>query len=226
MLEITQDGSGACDASNDEYLRFEEHSQSGTAHVLATGRPLVVPDARTSTQIVPGRAAHHGIASSLFVPLSHGGDVRHVIILGWSEPRDITPDDVGTVELAAASAAAGLARLEADERRAAGSIQDRAVVRAASALNACLDLQEILLTVVHEAALALGAEMSGVYLGNAARGRGRDRRLQRPRELARRAHPAPAKAPRAACSRPAGRSSPTTTCATSPSPTSRRRAAA
>ena len=46
VLEISQDGSGACDASNDEYLRFEEHSQSGTAHVLATGRPLVVPDAR------------------------------------------------------------------------------------------------------------------------------------------------------------------------------------
>ena len=63
--------------------------------VLATGRPLVVPDARTSDQIVPGRAAQHGIASSLFVPLSHGGDVRHVIILGWCEPRDITPDDVG-----------------------------------------------------------------------------------------------------------------------------------
>ena len=190
VLEISQDGSGACDASNDEYLRFEEHGQSGTAHVLATGRPLVVPDARTSTQIVPGRAAQHGIASSLFVPLSHGGDVRHVVILGWSEPRDITPDDVGTVELAAASAAAGLARLEADERRAAGSVQDRAVVRAASALNASLDLQEILLTLVHEAALALGAEMSGVYLGNADRRRGRDRRLQRPRELARRAHPA------------------------------------
>ena len=170
MLEVSQDGSGACRPGTDEYLRFDEHDQSGTARVLATGRPLVVPDARTSAELVPGRAAEHGIASTLFVPVSYAGELRHVVIIGWSEPRDITPEDVATAELAAASAAAGLARIEADERRAAGSIQDRAVVRAASALNASLDLQEILLTLVHEAALALGAEMSGVYLGNAEQG--------------------------------------------------------
>src|SRR5262249_40873814 len=67
-------------------------------------------------------------------------------------------------------AAAGFARLEADERRAAGSLQDRAVVRAALALNESLDLQEILLTLAHEAATALEAELSGVYLGNAEEG--------------------------------------------------------
>ena len=138
--------------------------------MLKTGRPLAVPDARASAEIVPGRAEQHGIASSLFVPLSYDGDVRHVIILGWSEQREITPEDIGTAELAAAAAASGLARLEAEERRTAGSVQDRAVVRAASALNASLDLQEILLTLVHEAALAVDAEMSGVYLGNAEAG--------------------------------------------------------
>ena len=82
-----------------------------------------------------------------------------------SRPRTST-----LAELAADQAAAGFARLEADERRAAGSVQDRAVVRAAGALNATLDLQEILLTLVHEAALALDAEMSGVYLGDAENG--------------------------------------------------------
>jgi diguanylate cyclase (GGDEF)-like protein len=170
VLAISQDGTGAGHPETEEYLRFAEHGRSGTARVLATGVPLVVTDARASDQLVPGRAEEHGIASSLLVPLSYHGEVRHVVILGWAQAREITPDDVATAELAAAAAAAGLARLEAEERRTAGSVQDRAVVRAASALNASLDLQEILLTLVHEAALALGAEMSGVYLGNAESG--------------------------------------------------------
>ena len=170
VLDLSQDGSGACRQGSDEYLRFEEHSHSGTARVLATGRPLAVPDARTSDEVVPGRAAQHGIASTLFVPLAYHGELRHVVILGWNERREISDDDVATAELAAASAAAGFARLEADERHAARSVQDSAVMRAASALNASLDLQEILLTLVHEAALALEADISGAYLGNAQDG--------------------------------------------------------
>ena len=69
--------------------------------MLKTGRPLAVPDARTSAEIVPGRAEQHGIASTLFVPLSYDDDVRNVIILGWAEQREITPEDIGTAELAA-----------------------------------------------------------------------------------------------------------------------------
>ena len=43
-------------------------------------------------------------------------------------------------------------------------------MRAGRALNATLDLQEILLTLVHEAALALDADLTGVYLGDAEKG--------------------------------------------------------
>jgi GAF domain-containing protein len=138
--------------------------------VIATGRPLAIPDARNSEDIVPGRAEHHGIESALFVPVVWGNEVRLVLLVMWSARREITADDIGLAELAADQAAAGFARLEADERRAAGSAQDRAVVRAARALNASLDLQEILLTLVHEAALAVDAEMSGVYLGDGEHG--------------------------------------------------------
>jgi diguanylate cyclase (GGDEF)-like protein len=93
-----------------------------------------------------------------------------VLIAGWNARREISADDVALAQDAADQAAAGFARLEADERRAAGSIQDRAVVRAARALIASLDLQEILLTLVYEAALAVDADMSGVYLGDAEKG--------------------------------------------------------
>ena len=129
----------------------------------------------------PGRAAQHRDRprprrSSTASPRrsssrSPGRDeVRSVLILGWTEQREITADDIATAELAADSAAAGLARLEAEARRADGSAQDRAVVRVANALNATLDLQEILLTLVHEAALALDADLTGVFLGDAEKG--------------------------------------------------------
>jgi diguanylate cyclase (GGDEF)-like protein len=177
VLEVSQDRGGAAvtpsasgDTDGHQYVRFEDGMPSGTARVLATGRPFAVPDALTSTEIVPGRAEYHGIASTLFVPLSWSVEVRSVVIVGWRDHHDITPDEIELAELAAHQAAAGLARLEAEERRARGSVQDRAVVRAGRALNATLDLQEILLTVVHEAALALDSEMSGVYLGNGEQG--------------------------------------------------------
>ncbi|HEX6022152.1 MAG TPA: HD domain-containing phosphohydrolase [Solirubrobacter sp.] len=168
VLRIAQDRSGA-QLPSDEYMRFGP-GPSGTATVIATSRPLAVPDARTSTVLVPGLAEQHNIASILFVPIAWGGEVRHVAVAVWTQPREISPDDIDTAQLIADQAAAGFARLEADERRAAGSVQDRAVVRAAAALNASLDLQEILLTLVHEAALAVDAEMSGVYLGDGENG--------------------------------------------------------
>jgi diguanylate cyclase (GGDEF)-like protein len=166
LLDVTQDCTGASDP--DTYVRFEEGEPSGTARVIATRRPLAVSDARASTEIAPGE--HHGIASALFIPVSWGDEVRTVAIAAWAERREITPEDVEHAELAADQAAAGLARLETEDRRAAASVQDRAVVRAGRALNATLDLQEILLTLVHEAALALNADFSGVYLGDKEKG--------------------------------------------------------
>ncbi|HWK27699.1 MAG TPA: diguanylate cyclase [Solirubrobacter sp.] len=168
LLEVSDDRSVAAEAG--AYLRFAQRGPSGVAHVVATGEPFAVPDALNSTEIVPGRAQQQGLASCLFVPLSWTADVRAVIIVGWKRPRAISEVDVETAQLAADQAAAGFARLEAEARRAAGSVQDRAVVRAGRALNASLDLQEVLETLVHEAALALDAEFCGVYLGDAEQG--------------------------------------------------------
>ena len=164
LLNITQDHTGAISSHADVHLA--DGKPSGTARVLATGRPFLVPDARTSTEIRPGQAEEHGIASFLFVPVVWGDDIRGVLVIGWHEATDITPEYVADAQLAADQAASGFARLETEERRAGGAAQDRAVVRAGRALNATLDLQEILLTLVHEAALALEADFTGVYLGN------------------------------------------------------------
>ena len=175
LLTVNQEGTGADTfvlsiGEHGNYVDFDDGGPSGAATVVRTRRLLAIPDVAAGGQVAPERAARYGTRAALFVPLTWGGRIRRVMVLGWTAPRPFEPETIATAELAADQAAAGFARLEADERRAAGSIQDRAVVRAASALGASLDLQEVLLTLVHEAALALDAEMSGVYLGDATAG--------------------------------------------------------
>ena len=67
-------------------------------------------------------------------------------------------------------AAAGLAVLEVRERINAQADQQAALARAAKALNARLDLRSVLDTLCREADRALGADLAGVYLGDARNG--------------------------------------------------------
>src|SRR3954447_23461868 len=124
-----------------DVVRLLDDTDAGPAHVLATGRPLAIPDARS---------AGHDAASVLRAPVAWAGDVRSVLILGWNEPRPISDDDVAAAEFAVHSAAAGLARVEAEALRADGCAQDQVVLRVANALNATLALDEILPTLVRE----------------------------------------------------------------------------
>jgi diguanylate cyclase (GGDEF)-like protein len=143
---------------------------SGIASVVGTGRPLAVPDARTSTLLRPGLVEHYDVASALFVPVAIGGDVRYVAVLIWHAHREVDASAAALAETLADQASSGFARLDAEHRHAASAAQDRALVRAARALNASLDLQEVLRTLSREAALALHADLAGVYLGDAERG--------------------------------------------------------
>jgi diguanylate cyclase (GGDEF)-like protein len=156
-----------------EHENFEQlldGRPSGVAAVLATGHTLQVPDARASTLIRADMVERFDVASVVFVPLAFGGEIRHVAILIWHRTTELDADSIALAESLADQAAAGFARLDAEHRYAAGASQDRALVRAARALNASLDLQEVLRTLSREAALAVGAEMAGVYLGDAERG--------------------------------------------------------
>ena len=151
------------------YLRFAEEP-SGTAQVIATGRSLAVRDLRSSPDIVRALAEKLGTTSALYVPLHWDGSVRRVAIAAWRASQELGADIVELAELLCDQAASGLSRLEANERRAAGAEQDRAVVRAGRALNESLELQEVLLTLAREVAQALGADAAGVYLGDAENG--------------------------------------------------------
>jgi diguanylate cyclase (GGDEF)-like protein len=106
-------------------------------------------------------------AGTLRIPLSWNGEVRRVVTVVCDSP---TADEIALAELLCEQAAAGLARIEAEERRAAGSLQDRAIARAAGALNESLDQDEVLRTLAREAGEALAADQVAVYLGDAESG--------------------------------------------------------
>jgi diguanylate cyclase (GGDEF)-like protein len=108
--------------------------------------------------------------SVALVPIGWADEVRHVAIAVFREPRELSDVDQALARALADLAAAGLARLEAETRARARARQDQALVRAAHALNASLELDEVLRTLAREAALALDAEMTGVYLGDADTG--------------------------------------------------------
>ena len=82
-------------------------------------------------------------------------------------------------------AALGLARLDAERRRIAQADRDRALARAAHALNVSLELHEVLDTLAREAGLAVGGAVSGVYLRDDDGTALATARPQRPRRVVR-----------------------------------------
>jgi diguanylate cyclase (GGDEF)-like protein len=174
LLEIAQDrASGQATVSAPglpEYDIVLAESPSGVARVLATGQTLHVPDARGSGEIRRELVEAFDVASALFVPVTHDDEVRRVAIALMHAPRTFTAEEIAAAETLVQVAAAGLSRLEAVHRRTARAAQDRALVRAARALNQSLELNEVLRTLSREAALAVGADITGVYLGNAREG--------------------------------------------------------
>ena len=172
LFEVAQDQTtGEAIASGGEaYGMTLADGPSGVATVVASGKSLHVPDARGTQLIRAELVERYDVASALFVPVAYDGEVRRVAILLSRAPRQFAADEVATAEALASVAAAGLVRLDAEHRRATRSAHDRALVRAARALNMSLELTEVLRTLAREAAVALGADLAGVYLGNATDG--------------------------------------------------------
>jgi diguanylate cyclase (GGDEF)-like protein len=177
IVEVSQDASaGAAHVmradGGEEPGYFQELTRgaSGTAHVVAGGAPLHVVDAPGSPLLNADLVRRFGAASALFAPVAWGGEVRHVVVAVFHARRELSDAQLASARALADQAAAGFARLEAEQRAQARTRQDEALVRAARALNASLALGEVLDTLAREACLAVDADMAGVYLGNAETG--------------------------------------------------------
>jgi diguanylate cyclase (GGDEF)-like protein len=136
----------------------------GPAQVIATARSLALDESRSVAELGAELATRLDARSALLVPVAWAGDVRHVAVLARREARVWSPDETLIAETLANQAALGLARIESDRRRVAQAERDRALARAAHALNVSLELQAVLDTLAREADLAVGGEMAGVYL--------------------------------------------------------------
>jgi diguanylate cyclase (GGDEF)-like protein len=175
MFEVAQGGArGAARAmlGDDEGYEqaLDDGGASGTAQVVRTGAPLHVADARGSRELRADLVARYDATSVLFLPVAWGGEVRHVAIAIHHERRELGGRELALAVSLADLSAAGLARLEAEARARSRARQDEALVRAARALNASLELGEVLRTLAREAALAVDGDITGVYLGNAETG--------------------------------------------------------
>ncbi len=168
LFEVAQDrggGEAIVRGHGNDYEMALGTGPSGVARVVASAAPLHVPDAQSGL-IRPELVERFNVASAVFVPLIHDGEVRRVAILISETPRSFDEVEISAAAMLADIAAAGFARLEAERRRTARAAQDSALVRAAHALNQSLELQEVLRTLAREAAAAVGADLTGVYLGN------------------------------------------------------------
>ena len=94
-----------------------------------------------------------------------------MVVIGiWHEPTDSDPEAIELTVALTRIAALSLARIDAEERSRAEVRHHTSLLRAARALNASLELPEVLSTLCREADLALGGDIVGVYLGDAQSG--------------------------------------------------------
>jgi diguanylate cyclase (GGDEF)-like protein len=168
LFEVAQDRTGGEAVVRGPGLPYDmslDGGPSGVARVVASRASLHVPDARSGV-IRPDMVERFAVESALFVPLTQDDEVRRVAIIISQTRREFSAEEIAHAEVIATVAAAGFARLDAERRRTARAAHDGALVRAARALNMSLELREVLRTLAHEAALAVGADLTGVYLGN------------------------------------------------------------
>jgi diguanylate cyclase (GGDEF)-like protein len=152
------------------YVQVLDERPSGVAWVVATGEPLIVPDAPGAQGVRQDLVERFNVASMAYVPIAWEGEVRYVAILISHEPRDFDADAIDFAQTAANQAAAALALLESERRRALQAERDAALTRAAAALNASLELVEVLETLAREADHAMGGALAGVYLADGSGG--------------------------------------------------------
>jgi diguanylate cyclase (GGDEF)-like protein len=176
LSEVSQGGEvghatvAAPEGAPSGYVQVLDERPSGVAWVVATGEPLIVPDAPGAQGVRQDLVERFNVASMAYVPIAWRGEVRHVAILISHEPRDFDADAIDFAQTVANQAAAALALLESERRRALQAERDAALTRAAAALNASLELVEVLETLTREADHAMGGALAGVYLADGSGG--------------------------------------------------------
>jgi diguanylate cyclase (GGDEF)-like protein len=131
----------------------------GAAHGSLHDTPLVAPLGWPFTA-----------GTTLFVPIRDRGSVGHVLALAHDEVRPFPPSEQELAGAFAAAAAGALAQVRLADEHSRNIAQQSALARAAKTLNESLDLNQLLTDICREAQAIIGADESGIYLGNREEG--------------------------------------------------------
>ena len=143
---------------------------SGVVKVALTSVPLVVTDAPASEHVSQVLVQRFGVASAVFLPVTFDQGPLAVAVACWSRRHEVSDAELALMTLLTDGCAATLAVMEMRASLNAQAEREAALARAASALNARLDLQAVLEALCHEVALALGGDVTGFYLGDGEKG--------------------------------------------------------
>ena len=143
---------------------------SGVIKVALSGVPLVIEDTRASSDVNQEMVERFDVASAVFLPVVFDEGPMAVAVPSWHEPRTIGSRELALMMLLTDQCAATLAVMDMRASLRARAEREAALARAASALNARLDLQSVLETLCHEVSLALSADVTGFYLGDGEKG--------------------------------------------------------
>ena len=143
---------------------------SGVVKVALSGVPLVIEDAPGSSEVNQVLVDRFGVASAVFLPVIFDEGPMAVAVPCWREPHKTDWRELAQMMLLTDQCAATLAVMDMRASLNAQAEREAALARAASALNARLDLQSVLETLCHEVDLALGGDVTGFYLGDGDKG--------------------------------------------------------
>ena len=116
LSEVSQGGEvghatvAAPEGAPSGYVQVLDERPSGVAWVVATGEPLIVPDAPGAQGVRQDLVERFNVASMAYVPIAWQGEVRHVAILISHEPRDFDADAIDFAQTVANQAAAAPCR--------------------------------------------------------------------------------------------------------------------
>jgi diguanylate cyclase (GGDEF)-like protein len=140
------------------------------AGLLERGEPAVRVQGQAAADLARQVGAGATVRSALLIPMRQRPPVADVIVLASEDEGRFGAQEVEVARAFAEGAAIGLALLRLSEQRAAESLRQAALARAAKTLNESLDPGRVLLRICEEAASILRADNAAVYLGDADHG--------------------------------------------------------
>jgi GAF domain-containing protein len=137
----------------------------GSRHPISTDNYPADDRIRVATKL-----QFPAVMSTLVVPLVAGDDLVGVLHLNWTEPHEVTPEDLEVAEALGAHAAVAIRTARLLERRREGAIRTAWAQAVTAALSHALTPEEVTAVVVREGTEAMRARAGLVALLTPDRG--------------------------------------------------------